>query len=396
MTMKKSLFLDKDIFFSTIFVFAFIGLLKLSFVHIPHLDPIHAAFEDFEISDIVYQHRRDNKVTDINNPIVVVEIGNTRQEIAAQVEAINAHTPKVIAVDAYFLSPKEPETDSLLLAAFNKAKNIVVGCFIEKAINSDELVVAKNFPALDSICRSGFINFVGEENKTIRYFSPQLPAGRATINSFATEIIRLYDSTKFERLMQRGKPVEKINYSRSPSQYIPVIRASDVTDTTFPLDFLKNKIVILGAIDSSNLNDLHFTPMNQRLAGRSKPDMPGVFIHANIVEMILKEAYISKIPDWVMFVFSVLFTYVTTVFYVYYFVEKHIWYHLMAKMAQFAFFSFFLFIEILLLGKWQVTLSDKIMLVPIVFLVDLLYFYDALVKWLHKRFGYHTYFMHGH
>ncbi|MCW5906433.1 MAG: CHASE2 domain-containing protein [Chitinophagales bacterium] len=395
--MKKSLFRDKDIFFSTIFVFAFIGLLKLSFLHIPQLDPIHAAFEDFEISDIVYQHKRDNKVADINNPIVIVEIGNTREEIAAQVEAINAHTPKVIAVDAYFLSPSDSvRTDSILLATFSKANNLVVGCFIENAINSEELVVIKNFIALDSICHSGFINFVGEESKTIRYFSPTLQANGEPVNSFAAEIVRLFDSTKYQQLIQRGKGVERINFSHSPSQYIPVIAAGEVTDGSVPLDFLKDKIVILGAIDSSNLNDLHFTPMNQRMAGRSKPDMPGVFIHANIVEMILSGSYITKIPDWVMFVFSVLFTYITTVFYVYYFVEKHIWYHLMAKIVQFAFFGFFVYIEVMLLNKWQISLSDKIVLVPIVLLVDLLYFYDAFVKWLHKRFGYSTYFMHGH
>lgn len=395
--MVRNLFKNKDILFSTLFVFAFIGLLKLSFVHLPNLDPIHAAFEDFDISDMVYQHKRDNAAdVKLSSPVIVAEIGYTRADIAQQVMALRKFQPKVIAVDAYFLSPKSPEEDSQLIAAFSGIDNLVIGSFVEKKKGADVLQHIQSFPALAQTGTNAFINFVGEENKTIRYFSPVLEADAKPVNSFATEIVKQYDKEAYKELLARHKPVEYVHYSKSPEQFVPVLNADELTDTNAALSFLKDKIVILGAVDKNSLDDLHFTPMNKRMAGRSKPDMPGVFIHANTVQMILDKDYVNKVPDWVMLLFSVLFTYVTIVFYTYYYVEKHIWYHLMAKIVQFVFFFLFVFIELFMLDKMHLRFSDKIILVPIVLSVDLLYFYDAFVKWLHKRFGYHTYFMKGH
>ncbi|MBL0308405.1 MAG: CHASE2 domain-containing protein [Bacteroidetes bacterium] len=394
--MRPSLFKDKDVIFSTLFVFAFIGLLKLSLVHIPHLDPINAAFEDFEFSDIVYHYQRDRNSGDINSPIVIVGIGNTREEIAHQINVINSFNPRVIALDAYFLAPKEDLQDSVLLASFSGVKSLVVGCFLEKREDNKELNYVKSFSPVERFTTNGFINFVGEENKTIRLFSPHLEAEGQSVNSFASEIVRQYDSVKFNQLMKRKAKVEYINYRKSPDQYLPVLKPEDITENNSSLAFLKDKIVIIGAIDKDNLDDLHFTPMNDQMSGRSKPDMPGVFIHANIVDMILHKDYVNKIPDWLMLLFSVLFTYVTVVYYTYYYVEKHIWYHLVAKITQFVFVVLLLFIELFFLSKLNIRFSDKIMLVPMVLSVDLLYFYDAFVKWLHKRFGYHTYFMKAH
>ena len=394
--MKHNLFKDKDIIRATIFVFAFIGLLKFSFVHIPHMDPISGALEDFEISDIVYQFLRDKDQGNVNSPVVVVNIGNTREEIAHQIEVINLFKPKVVALDAYFLNPKEPHTDSLLLAAFRNTKNLVVGSFLEESEEDKKLKMVESFAPIETSGRGAFVNFLGEENKTIRLFKPQVMLEDKIVNSFATEIVRLADTEKYEHLIARGKPTEFINYRKSAEQYIPVLSLDDIRADNEALNLLKDKIVIIGVTNTTDLNDLHFTPMNSQLAGRSKPDMPGVFIHANTVEMILNESYISKIPDWAVLMVSVLLTYLSIVYFIHYYVEKHIWYHLVAKITQFAFMSVFLFLEIYLLRNYNLRFSDKIILVPIVLSVDLLYFYDAFVKWLHKRYGYHTYFLKGH
>ncbi len=125
--MKHNLFKDKDVIFSTIFVFAFIGIMKFSIVHIPHMDPVSAALEDFEISDMVYQFKRDKDNGSLNAQVVVVGIGNTREEIARQIDVINSFRPKVIALDAYFLNARGGEEDSALLACFSRTKNLVVG-----------------------------------------------------------------------------------------------------------------------------------------------------------------------------------------------------------------------------------------------------------------------------
>ncbi len=394
--MKHSLFKDKDVIFSTIFVFAFIGIMKFSIVHIPHMDPISAALEDFEISDIVYQfHRNENKES-LNSNVVVVSIGNTREEIAKQIAVINSFHPRVIALDAYFLNAHAEKEDSSLIASFSHTKNLVVGSYLETSEDETKLTLNKSFSPIEQFSSTGFVNFIGEENKTIRLFKPQIVINDSLINSFDAEIVRLADNEKYEHLLKREKKIEFINYRKSAEQHVPVLSLEEIDSDNTALDFLKDKIVLIGATNSTDLNDLHFTPMNARIAGRSKPDMPGVFIHANIIEMILNESYVNKIPDWLVLLFSIILTYLSIVFYVYYYVEKHIWYHLVAKLMQFAFTAIFLFLEIILLDKHNLRFSDKIILVPIVLSVDLLYFYDAFVKWLHQRFGYHTYFLKGH
>lgn len=393
---KHNLFKDKDIIFSTIFVFVFIGLLKFSVVHIPHMDPISAALEDFEISDLVYQFTRDKSAENSNSPVVIVSIGDTREQIAEQIEVINSFQPKVVALDAYFLSPRDSATDLALLSAFSRTKNLVVGAYVKAQETTGKLKLMKSFGPVGEVSNTAFVNFVGEENKTIRLFKPQLEVEGDTINSFAAEIVRLADKGKYEHLMARGKKTELINYNKSPAQYVPVLSLDEIRADNSALAFLKDKIVIIGATNFTDLNDLHFTPMNPRMAGRSKPDMPGAFIHANTVEMILSEAYVNKIPDWVVLLISIVLTYLSVVFYIHYYVENHIWYHLVAKLYQFALIAVLLFLEIFLLNKFNLRFSDKIILVPIVLSVDLLYFYDAFVKWLHKRFGYNTYFLKGH
>jgi CHASE2 domain-containing sensor protein len=393
---KHNLFKDKDIIFSTIFVFVFIGLLKFSVVHIPHMDPISAALEDFEISDIVYQFTRDKSAEDSNSPVVIVSIGDTREQIAEQIEVINSFQPKVVALDAYFLNPRDSATDLALLSAFSHTKNLVVGGYVEEDEATKKLKLMKSFSPVEEVSHTAFVNFVGEENKTIRLFKPQLEVDGDTVNSFASEIVRLANKEKYEHLMARGKKTEMINYNKSPAQYVPVLSLDEIRADNSALAFLKDKIVIIGATNFTDLNDLHFTPMNSRMAGRSKPDMPGAFIHANTVEMILSEAYVNKIPDWVVLLISIVLTYLSVVFYIHYYVENHIWYHLVAKLYQFALIAVLLFLEIFLLNKFNLRFSDKIILIPIVLSVDLLYFYDAFVKWLHKRFGYHTYFLKGH
>lgn len=360
------------------------------------MDPVSAALEDFEISDMVYQFQRDKDNGSVNSNVVVVSIGNTREEIAGQIDVINSFHPKVIALDAYFLNARGGEEDSALLASFSQTKNLVVGSYVEAAEDEEKLTLTKSFSPIDQLSHTGYVNFIGEENKTIRLFKPQLEIGDSLINSFDAEIVRLADKQKYEQLLKRDKKLEFINYGKSPEQYVPVLSLEEINADNSALSFLEDKIVLIGATNSTDLNDLHFTPMNSRLAGRSKPDMPGVFIHANTVEMILNESYVNKIPDWVVLVFSILLTYLSIVFYVHYYVEKHIWYHLVAKLMQFGFMAIFLFLEIILLNKYNIRFSDKIILVPIVLSVDLLYFYDAFVKWLHQRYGYHTYFLKGH
>ena len=52
----------------------------------------------------------------------------------------------------------------------------------------------------------------------------------------------------------------------------------------------KDKIVLMGYTggmsDEHDVEDQHFTPMNSKIAGKSLPDMKGIYIHASILQSL--------------------------------------------------------------------------------------------------------------
>ncbi|MFN8285744.1 MAG: CHASE2 domain-containing protein [Chitinophagales bacterium] len=394
--MNRKHFLNKDIIFSTIFVFLCVWALKYSIVNLHALDPIEKALSDFDYGDLVYKHRKENAKPDANGKVVIVEIGRNRAEIAREIEIINAHHPAVLAIDAWFAAPGQAETDSLLFNALKQSPKLILGSYLFEKEGTEELGMQHSFTAVDALGHSAYLNFVGEYEKTIRYFKPKEVVDGKEVNSFAAEIVKQYAPERFEQLKERDKELEFINYTKTTEQFVPNILIDEVQPNNTALDALQGKIVILGKTNNNDLEDLHFTPFNDQLAGRSKPDMSGVFIHANAVEMILADNYVNKVPAWVVFLFAVLLTYITIVFHIFYFVEKHIWYHLFAKLLQLVFLIVLVFVKVQLLAGPQWVFDENIIAMPVILSVDLLYFYDAIVKWLNKRFGYKSYFLqHG-
>lgn len=391
--MHKKHFLNKDIIFSTLFVFLCVWALKYSVVNLHALDPIEKALSDFDYGDLVYKHRKEHSRPDANSKVVIVEIGRNRAEIAREIEIINAHRPAVLAIDAWFEKPGQTETDSILLNALQQNKKLVLGTFLFEKREGEELGMQQSFSAVSALGQNAYLNFVGEYEKTIRYFRPHEEIEGKEVNSFAAEIVRQYEPARFEKLKARDNKLEFINYTKTSAQFIPTIAIDEVQPNNTALDVLEGKIVILGKTNDNDLEDLHFTPFNEQLAGRSKPDMSGVFIHANTVEMILADNYVNHVPDWIVFLFAVMLTYITIVFHIFYFVEKHIWYHLFAKLMQLVFLVVLVFVKLELLDGPQLVFDENIIAVPVILSVDLLYFYDAIVKWLNKKFGYKSYFL---
>ena len=80
---------------------------------------------------------------------------------------------------------------------------------------------------------------------------------------------------------------------------------------------LEGKIVLLGYNDTYTdecpLLDKFYTPLNARYTGRSEPDMHGIDIHANIIQMVLDKKYIFTVPGWLSFVLAVLYCYLNVI-----------------------------------------------------------------------------------
>lgn len=315
-------------------------------------DPISQALSDFELTDYAFSNLREDPLPE--QRIVLVNIGHlTRREIAAQINIIRQFKPRVIGIDGFFNCegglrdsincPELLDTlgNLLLTDAIREAGNVVmVTKLLQKtttAKDPDKIDFYDSTEVSDQapFVHNAFANFptnadYQEDIKQCRSFIPRLEVNGKYENSFAVELARQFDSTKTQKLFDRGNDEEILNY-RGNIEMLNVklknLRNKDIETTNFHLMFyaidiesvlngdfdeslFKDKIVILGYLGNyfgdPAWEDKYFTPLNKKVAGRANPDMFGVVVHANIVSQILNEDYVGELSGWQQVVIAIL------------------------------------------------------------------------------------------
>ncbi|RYY47212.1 MAG: CHASE2 domain-containing protein [Chitinophagaceae bacterium] len=389
--MFKYLF-KRDTIFATIMVFVLMGLLSLIPLNTHVLDPIKLALQDFDYNDMAYSKFGKSSHTGASERIVVVNIEDAgRAEIAEMLRMITAAEPLVTGVDVLFSQPKDPASDSLLSSIV--AGNPTVVLAYQLTTNHK---AARPEGFLYEAARSkGFANFVGEAGGTIRHFPGQYHAGDSSFKSFSAAILEIANPGQYASFIKRKEKTTQINYSRAADKFA-TISGRGLLNGQAGAKFLKGKIVLLGYVptDPYNVEDKHFTPLNQKAVGKSIPDMAGVYIHANIIEMMIAGNFVNKWPVWLVWTLAVLLCWLHMSLFIRYFLDKHIWFHLVAKMAQLISAVLIVYLGLLFYYKWDIKINLTPSFVAIILAVDVLYFYEALVAWLHKKFGFHSLFVH--
>ena len=386
---------ERDTVLATAWVFTFILLVKiLPMPNLHFFDPMKLALEDFDINDITYSKLKGPDKFD--NRIVIINIGHAdREGLAYIIEKTASMNPGVIGLDTYFDEPKESYKDSLLRAVFEKTKNLVAVSRIEWDHHGDGIFLKDYFDSVHSL--TGFANLTGEEGGTIRHISPYEKIDDSVHYSFSAMLVKQYSPEAFKKLKTRHDHNEIINFTRRNNQY-QIIEAEDLLNDKVDELALKGKIVLLGYIgeDENDIEDKVFTPVNEKFAGKSRPDMNGIVVHANIISMILDHNYIKKLPSWVNIIVAILIGWLHMSFFIRYYLENHIWFHLVAKFAQLLSAIFFVYVGIFLFDKFKIKLDMTLTLVVIILAVDIIYFYEAFAVWMHKKFGYKTVFHQKH
>ncbi len=165
--------------------------------------------------------------------------------------------------------------------------------------------VGMSMPVLMEAANSaGFVSFIPEHDGVIRRipliqsykdylfppFSLQLIKEATGLNLFAHLLSQRVGEIS---LGGRSIPVSEegdflINFF-GPSKTFSYFSATDVLHKKINPNRLKNKIVLIGATATA-IHDLHTTPYG--------PLMPGVEVHANVIENILLDKFIQR-PAWV-------------------------------------------------------------------------------------------------
>lgn len=381
----------RDTILATFSVFLVIGLLGLIPINTSILNPFKTALKDLDFNDISYSVLKKNAGTPIDNRIIVVNIGNAdRMGLALMIEKLHAAKPKAIGLDVEFNGAREPEKDSLMRQIVSSTPELVLASRLDWK-NKTELQDVGYFGTFTP--NNGYVNLIGEDGGTIRYFSPFEKSNDRLYKSFTAAIVEKADKKAFEHLQQRKRAIEVIHYSRTIEQYM-VLEGEDVLQDNIAPELLKDKILLMGYInpDAYNVEDKHYTPLNKKFAGKSTPDMNGIIIHANIISMILDTNYIREIPTWLYWIITILIAWLHVALFMRYYIEDHIWFHLVAKLAQIFFAILSVYIGIVFFDWFSIKIDTKISLIVIILAIDIIYFYEAVAVWLHTRFGFHTNF----
>lgn len=339
-----------DCLLATLFVFGVLwSLAKIAQFNVFNVfDPLGQALSDMEITDITFSSLR-LEIPPVDENITIVNIGNlSRAEIAQQIRMISMFKPRVIGIDSFF-DCKDGKTDSVNCPlAYDTLSNLLLGnaiaeagnvVMVTKLLQSKALVTQygdidryDSLEHTDQIIRGkaheGFANLETnaehqEDLKTCRRFNPRikLESGGEQL-AFSVKIATLFDAAKAEKFLARNKHSEVINYRGNvPDPY----KASapefsnryTYLDWYQPFDtasFLKtvitDRIVLFGFMgadmNDTSWDDKFITPLNKQFAGKTRPDMYGVVVHANIISMILNEDYINELAVWQQFVIAFL------------------------------------------------------------------------------------------
>lgn len=389
---------ERDTIFATIWVFIFIVVLGSLPINLGFLNPIKLGLKDFDFNDIAYSKLGKADHTPPDKKVVIVNIGQAdREGLAMMIDKAGTMKPKVMALDVLFFGEKDPVQDSLLNEVFKRNKNLIAAHqLLMSGPDGDTIKTTGDY--FKTASQYAFVNLFTDSLSSVRYYEPfEKDYKKKLYKSFSSAIIEAYNSTAYKKLRKKGNSKTLINYSRHVGQYL-VINWEDLMAENVDSSALKGKIVLFGYLspNKDDISDKFFTPMNPRFYGKSVPDMNGIVIHANVISMVLEDNYVKKLPSWAGLLIAIVVCWLHMSFFVRYYLESHIWFHLVAKILQVASAIFFVWLGIYLFDRYRLKVDLKLSMITIVMAVDVIYFYEAWAVWMHKKFNYKTVFKPHH
>lgn len=398
--MKFFRWVRPDFMVVTLLLFITVFLVGLVSFNMSFFNPIEKALTDFNFSDLLYS-KLSSKEELLDTNIVLVNISHLdRKQIARQIKRVKSYHPRIIGFDGFFSALRDSAIDAELEGSLKLDHNLAMACYLtgKNAADGEYDSLETSFPYFNSGIR-GYVNLGGgnPETSTVRTFSAFQVFKGDTLFAMAAEMVRKYNPPAFCRLIKRNNDREIINYIGNRTAFV-CYDAEEALDSTTDLSMLTNKIVFMGYIGPSftvpkDLEDIYYTPMNPELAGRSRPDMYGVVIHANVASMILSENYINVMPIWL----HILLSFIVCYFYVLFFT----WFdHRHPNLFDMLFPLILLAINILLVYTFFIlykschySINSSFFLVPVLLYKTFLTWYKRAIIVLNKKFNVHPFFL---
>lgn len=265
---------------------------------------------------------------------------------------------KVIAFDVAFFETSTQETDDGLADAIAKAGNVVMPVEYIEFEHEDGRVVGKEvikpIPQIrDAAAALGYINVITDNDGVTRAVNTNIGG---EYDHFAHAVLEKYIH----------KPVDRetrflVNFIGRPGTY-ERYRFLDVVQGKYDAEEFNDKIVLIGAT-APNLHDDYFVPTSYGKA------MPGVEIHATVIQQLLTGKHVGYAPDWLT-ILTIFLVAVGVALLVYYF---PIWLAALlsvAAMLLYVFIAIFVFDTGMILNIIYVPVA-----IVITYLATMMYFY---------------------
>lgn len=252
--------------------------------------------DDTSFTTELFMHLENIRQTDeTDGYISIVNVGpsTSREEIAHVLKKVYEMNPRQIGVDLYFQKLQNPATDSILKAAADTIKDKTVfvcgiddGRFLHSFFCNPEYskYYIKDSDGRVPIKEGASTLLQDSLNKSIQYYQYQYSIGNDTLLSLAAKMFE-------PKLKETGV---SINQDRHVISYkkvrIPVIQYDNLDSAE-----IADKYVFIGQYGEGQ--DIHNTPIDI---------LPGIEIHAQILNTMLRGVEIRELPLMWEMLFSVI------------------------------------------------------------------------------------------
>ena len=389
---------------ATAFIFGFMGFFAVFPIQFDFIDPVAEAIGDFDITDYVFSSEdfRDQNPK-VDSAVLMVDTGDLdRRGIAQLLKIIYKYHPRVIGIDHFFRKLKygnedtaKADDDVILATTLREATMPVVLATKASKPNNDETAfdsletsnpffLGNTLGGCANVTSDVGSDFGANAYKTCRSFMPSFEVNGKTELAFAVKLAQLYNPKATAEFLERNNVSEDINFRRRIGNYAG-LSINQVLNEQFTEEMVKDKIVILGTLKNFynfyDIEDMFFTPMNKTYVGKSRPDMNGPVIHANIISMILARDYINHVPDWLANLLGVLVCFLNVIAFRAIMDGKYgHWYDALSKVIQIAESIVIMFVLVYLFAEYKLKINLTLMLGAVALVGDLLEIYEDVLR----------------
>ena len=246
---------------------------------------------------------------------IVQNLGLDPQQFQEISRALNIKTKELVNYDDV-LAQSIATTPTILGYIFDFDKNNteeapeIPAIFIEKSYPGEEFLLSPKGVLLniasiqEQAYSSGYLNNVPDASGMVRSVPLLMKFDDSIYPSLAFEMVRIalssnkvlvrYNETGVEQITAGELSIPTDRFGRlhvnfkGPAKTYRYISAIDIINNSFDAEDVKGKLILVGT-SAYGLMDLRATPLDSV--------MPGVEIHANVIDNILSQQMLYK-PDW--------------------------------------------------------------------------------------------------